>query len=90
MIRHRFGGFLARRILSSGENCVVSFLPRAANKDDDFISKFLLETKCSEMNDGGMVCIRFFSASNVDDDDREFGGKISTCKAEGDLSALAP
>ena len=68
-----------RRDLSLGEKCVVSFLLRAANKDDDFISKFLLQMKCSEMNDGGMGSIRFFSASDMDDGDREFGGKISAC-----------
>lgn len=70
---------MARRILSLGEKCVISFLLRAANKDDDYISKFLLETQCYEMNDGGMGSIRFLPPGNIDDN-RTFGDEISSCR----------
>lgn len=66
------------RDFSAGEKCVVSFLLRAANKDEDFVSKFFSETRCAEMDDGGMGSIRLLSVGNADDD-WEFGGEISSC-----------
>lgn len=53
------------RDFTLAEKIVISFMLRAADKDDDYISKFFSATMCSEMNDGGMGSIRFISASNI-------------------------
>lgn len=66
------------RGFSLGERCVVSFLLYAVNKGDGDISKFLRETKCSDMDDGGMGSIRFLPIGDKDDD-RVFGGEVSSC-----------
>ena len=79
------------RGFSLGERCVVSFLLRAASKDDDYISKFFSETKCSDMDDGGMGSIRFLPIGDKDDD-RAFGGEISSCHftdADGVIVSVA-
>lgn len=67
------------RDFSLGEKCLVSFLLRAANKDEDYISKFFSKTRCAEMDDGGMGSIRLHSVGCQDDGGRKFGEEIGSC-----------
>ena len=62
------------------ETCIISFLLRAAKKDEGYISNFFAKTQCSDMDDGGMGSLRFVplgkdSSSGI----RKFGSEISSC-----------
>ena len=68
------------RDFTVGEKLLVSFLLRAAKKDDVYISNFFSETQCSAMNDGGMGSLHFMPhGQGITADDREFGGEMSAC-----------
>ena len=68
------------RNLTEEETVVVSFLLRAAKKDDAYISNFISETQCSDMNDGGMGSLNFMPRDQrMANDDREFGCEMSEC-----------
>ena len=68
------------RNLTEEETVVVSFLLRAAKKDDAYISNFISETQCSDMNDGGMGSLHFMPCGQmIANDDREFGCEMSAC-----------
>ena len=61
------------------ETCVISFLLRAAKKDEGFISNFFAETQCSNIDDGGMGSLRFVPLGNASSSVRKFGSEISSC-----------
>ena len=59
---------------------IISFLLRAAKKDEVYISNFFSNTKCSNMDDGGMGSLRFVSSGKgFSIDAQKFGGEISSC-----------
>ena len=67
------------RDFTVGESCMISFLLRAAQKDDSYISNFFAETRCSDMDDGGMGSLRFVPSGKVSSCIRKFGSEISSC-----------
>ena len=81
------------RDFTVGESCIISFLLRAAKKDEDYISNFFAETQCSDMDDGGMGGLRFVPSGKTSSSCiRKFGSEISSCHftdADGILVSVA-
>ena len=68
------------RDFTVGERVVLTFLLRAARKDEYYISQFFSATQCSDMDDGGMGSIQFVSLNNeFCSDNRKFGCAIASC-----------
>ena len=74
------GGSMVCRNFTKEETVIVSFLLRAAKKDDFYISNFISETQCSDMKDGGMGSLHFMPRGQmVANDDREFDYEMRPC-----------
>lgn len=74
------GGSMVCRNFTKEETVIVSFLLRAAKKDDFCISNFISETQCSDMKDGGMGSLHFMPRGQmVANDDREFDYEMRAC-----------
>ena len=52
------------RDFTVGEKVLVSFLLRAAGKDESYVSRFFLETQCVDLEDGGMGSLLFVAVGN--------------------------
>ncbi len=80
---------IMQRDFTVEEKAVISFLLRAAGKDESYISKFFLETQCCDMTDGRMGSIQFVHLGvNPSSDARKFGGEMSSCHFTDDDGVL--